>query len=180
MQEKEILQGIADTITGKPFTITIPIICKPEQPKRTLLERLLRKPLPPEPPKERVITISPCVVANMYRVAGRACSLPEEIISGSLTEAVLPLIPVHLPNIVYIVAAGIQNDHLEPDPELITFIERNFEQDQLFECMYEAIEGLKLQSFLNSIVLAKGTVKILQPETSPNDGSELIASHTAQ
>ena len=187
MEEKEVFNGIAGTLTDRPFTFTVPVrwIPDPLPPakKRPLIDRILRRKVqvdtPVEVEKERTFTIYPSVVANMYRIAGRAALLPKEIMSGILSESVLPLIPVCMPDMIYIIASAIQNNHLEPDQELITFIERNFNQNQIFEALYESIEGIGLQTFLNSIVLARGTVSILKPKTSPEDGSELIASHTA-
>jgi hypothetical protein len=176
MNEDEIYSGVADILTDKPYTLRIPIRWAPEPKpvKRSLLDRLLRRALPAEHPETiRTFEIFPCVVANMYRIAGRAVLLPKEILGSSeLTESVLPLIPEHLPNMVYIIASAIQNNHLEPAPELLVFIERNFTQVQISNALYASIEGLGLQDFLNSIVLAKGSVSILKPKTSPVDGRE--------
>ncbi|MBB6109711.1 hypothetical protein SAMN05421821_105129 [Mucilaginibacter lappiensis] len=182
MQDKEIYQGVVNTFTEKPkYTITIPISWRPEvEPvppvKRSLFERLFRgKPvqIEPEPiPTEETFTIYPCKVANMWRVAGAATELPDEIKNGELAEVVLPLINDHLETIVYIVAAGIQNNHEEPSADLIKFIERNFDNQDLHTVLHYVLENVYMQSFLNSIVLAKGTVKILKPKTSPTDGSE--------
>ncbi|WP_183560689.1 hypothetical protein [Mucilaginibacter sp. SP1R1] len=182
MTDKNILQGVVNTFTEKQkFTITIPVSWRPEQAllppiKQTLLNRLLNgkaiQEKPVEMPDEETFTIYPCKVANMWRIAGAATSLPDEIREGGLYETVLPLIHDHLVTIVYLVAAGIQNNHEEPAPELITFIERNFDNEDLYSCLFPVLENVNMQSFLNSIVLAKGTVKILIPKTSPTDGSE--------
>lgn len=183
MNENEIYSAVADVLTDKPNSIVIPVRWVPEAIpyKRTLWEKISRKPIPALPTTElyRQFDIYPCVVANMYRIIGRAVSLPGELLEGELTETVMPFIPEHLPNIVYIIGAAIQNNHLEPDPELLLFIERNFNNRQIFEALYASVEGLGLQDFMNSIVLAKGTIKIMKPKTSPKDGSELIASRTA-
>lgn len=182
MQDKNILQGVVNTFVEKQkFTITVPVSWRPDVPvapaiRQSLLDRLLHGKaiqLPPEPlPDERTFIINPCKVANMWRIAGAATELPDEIREGNLAEIVLPLIKDHLGTIVYIVAAGIQNNHEEPDPELITFIERNFDNEDLYSCLFPVLENVGMQSFLNSIVLAKGTVNILKPKTSPTDGSE--------
>jgi hypothetical protein len=184
MNENEMYSGIADVLTDKPFTFTVPVKWLPPVPemKISLWDRLrgIKPPMPPEPETHRTFDIYPCVVANMYRVAGRAAMLPGEILDGvELTESVMPLIPAHMPNMIYIIGAAIQNNHLEPDADLLLFIERNFTQYHIARALYFSIESLGLQAFLNSIVLVKGTVGILQPKTSPKDGSELIASHTA-
>lgn len=181
MTDNEIISAAAETIIDKPkFTFTIPITWRPEV-KRTLPDKLLRKPLP-EPETERTFTIYPCKVCNMYRIASVAARIPQEIKSGTLSEACLPLIYAHMKDIVYVIASAIQNNPLEPDPELITFINNNFDAIDLHSSLQPALQNLNMEAFFNSIVLIKGTVKILQPKeekTSPKDGSELIASHTA-
>lgn len=183
MNDKEIYQGVANSFTEKKkFSITVPVSWRPDAPpppppvKRSLFERLF-KPAPiqlhtPVPPSEETFTIYPCKLANMARIAGASVTLPDAIKDGGLAEVVLPLIPGHLPTIIYIVAAGIQNNHEEPSQELITFIERNFDGEDLYACLYPVLEQVQMQSFLNSIVLAKGTVSILKEKTSPTDGSE--------
>lgn len=182
MSNKEIYQNVANTFTEKPkFTITVPISWLPDAPtpepiKQSLFDRLfkgraIQTPVTP-PETERTFTIYPCKVANMARIAGASVRLPDEIVTGTLAETVLPLIHEHLPTIVYVVAAGIQNNHEEPSEELIKFIERNFDNDDLYACLDPVLENVRMQSFLNSIVLAKGTEKILKPKTSPNDRSE--------
>lgn len=184
MEEREIFSGIAALITDKPkyeFTIKIANPKTPVRPKRTFLDWIRRKPLPPLPPveTERHFVINPCKVGNMYRAAGAAIGLPEEIREGGLAETMIPELDKHLGTIVYIVAAAIQNNRNEPSRELLDFIEENFDNIDLFTAFANSIDGLELQSFMNSIVLARGTTTVLKPKANPVDGSELIASHTA-
>lgn len=177
MEEKEILSGIAGTITDKPvFTITIPVK-EPKKSAYSIWDRIRFKARRLVQ-LERTFVINPCVVNNMYRIAGRAALLPDSIKNGTLSETVLPLITHHLDDIIYIVAAGIQNTKREPDHDLIEFIKDNFDAEDLYNCLNPVLENVGMQSFLNSIALAKGTVKILKPNASPKDGRELIASHT--
>jgi len=177
MQEQDILKAITDTLIEKQvFTLTVPIKEPLPEPKRTVLDKVFRRHNQAVE-LERAFTITPCIVGNMYRIAGRAANLPAEIMDGSLAGSMLPIINNHLSDMVYIVAAGIQNTKREPDAELIQFIEDNFEAEDLYKALLPILENLGMQSFLNSIALAKGTVKILKPNASPQDGSELIASH---
>lgn len=177
-EEAKILKMVAETFTEKPnYKITVDVLVPDPIKKITFWDRI-RGVKAEEPESERTFTFHPCVVGNMYRIAGKAVTLPKEILSNDLSESVIPLIPDHLPTIVYIIASAIQNNHLEPEPDIIRFIERNFNHEQLFVCLHKSIENLGMQSFLSSIVSARGTVKVLNPETSPEDGSELIASHT--
>lgn len=190
MTNNQIISALADTLTEKPryqFTVAIrePKIPAPYvAPKLTFWDKVTRKPIPitPEPePIEytRTFTVYPPVVNNMYRIAGRSANLPQEVIKGTVAEIVLPLILNHKDDIVYIIAAGIQNTKREPDLELIDFIQDNFDSEDLFNCLQAVLGGEWMQHFFNSIALAKGTVKILTPNASPLDGSEPIASHTA-
>jgi hypothetical protein len=182
MNENEIYSGIADVLIDKPYTLVIPVRWQPPvlQVKRSLVDKLLRRPMPvpADPERYRRFEIYPAVVGNQYRIIGRAVTLPDELKAGELTESVMPLIPIHMPNMVYIIASAIQNNHLEPEPELLLFIERNFNSRQIFEALYQSIEGIGLQDFMNSIVLTKRAISIMKPRTSPEDGRELIASHT--
>lgn len=171
MEEKKILQSVADTLIEKPlFTVTVTIKDPVPLRKRSIFDRLLRRPRQFQE-LERSFEIKPCVVGNMYRIAGRSVNLPAEIMDGSMAQAMLPVIKDHLSDVVYIVASGIQNTKDEPTEELISFINDNFDAQDLYDCLLPVLENLGMQSFLNSIALAKGTVKILKP-ASPLDGSE--------
>jgi len=176
MEDKEILKAVANTITDAPLHTMVVPVRVPVLHRHTLWDRILRKPSP-IPETQRTITFYPSVVANQYRIAGEASLLPDEIYQdGSMN---IPLIKEHLPRIIYMIAAAIQNNHLEPDPELITFLEQNLTGSQMREALVASFQTLNMEAFTDTIILMKGTVKILMPtEVSPKDGSELIASHT--
>jgi hypothetical protein len=181
-QELQALANIGRVVADEPYTFTVSVKWQPEPQaikilKRTFFDKLLNKTPPAEhrinePEQERTFKVYPCVVGNMYRIASRAATLPGEILNGEAATILLPLIPEHLPTMIYIIAAAIQNNHFEPDAALIQFIERNFTQDDVFEALYASLEGMGLNVFYNSIALVKGTVKIIQPEASPVVGGE--------
>lgn len=188
MEEREILKSVTDTLTGKRiFEITVPVKWRPKYvapplPKYTLLDWILRRKRPqpePEPAQEthRTFEMWPCVVANQYRIAGNAALLTDQMSDNHSDN--IQLIIDNQPLVVYIVASAIQNNHLEPDPELVEFITNNFDHEDLYTSLRAAFSNMGMQSFSNSIALLKGTVKILKPdqEASPVDGKELIASH---
>lgn len=108
----------------------------------------------------------------MMRVAGRASLLPDELKEGSMVGAVMPLVHAHIEDVVYIIAVGIQNSKREPDEDLLRFINDNFDAEDIYSTLFPVLENVGLQSFMNSIALAKGTVKILEPSASPIDGRE--------
>lgn len=167
MEDKNIISAVVDALTGKViYKFSVPVRYIPE---RSLFDRLLRKPNNQE--KERHFEIWPCVVANQYRIAGKAITLPTELYEDS-TKMLLH-VNDHLPTMVYIIAAAIQNDHLEPAADLIQFIERNFDNEDIYQALLASLQGQNLQSFLNSIVLMNAQAEILDPKkTSPVDGSE--------
>lgn len=173
MQEREILKSVTDTLTGKRiFEITVPVKWLPKPQWWNLIFRK-RKPAP----AYRTFEIWPCVVANQYRIAGNAALLTEQLSDNHSDN--IQLIMDNQPLVVYIVASAIQNNHLEPDEELVQFITNNFDHEDLYTSLRAAFSNMGMQSFSNSIALLKGTVKILKPdqEASPADGKELIASH---
>ena len=179
MTDNEIIGQAADALTEKAkFAITIPVTWRPEpkvKPRAGMFDLLLKKQTPEAAPEtERELVFYPCKVANMSRIARTALLLPNEILSNEINEAVLPLIAdeTNLDNLVYIIAAAVQNNHLEPARELLDFIKMNMDHDDMFLCLHKSFGVLGMQSFLNSIVLARGTVSVLKPATSPADGSE--------
>lgn len=182
MNENFILKSVTDTLTGKKIheiTVRIRVPEKAPVAKRSLLDRLLRrpKPAPVEPETHRTFEIWPCVVKNQYRIAGNAAMLIDGLHDDHSEN--IQFIEENLPIVAYIVAAAIQNNHLEPEPSLIEFIENNFDGDDLYLALRASFDNYCMQSFSNSIVLLKGTVTVLKPKASPKEGSELIASHTA-
>jgi hypothetical protein len=167
--ENKLLSAVADTLIEKPkYEFTIDVSWQPEY-RPTLWDRITRRPKPPTL-TEQTFIINPCKVGSMYRIASKAQGLPTELRGGTYSEVYLPLIYSHINDIIYIVASGIQNNHLEPDPKLMLFIERNFDAIDLYNCLAAVLENINMESFFNSIVLIKGAVTILK--ASPADGSE--------
>jgi len=170
MQEELLLSAMAQTLVEKPkYTFTIQIA----KPKRSFWQWLLRKPVE----LSRDFMITPCKVENMARVAGSAVLFPKDISEGTHAEVTIPLMLEHKDRMVYLVAAAIQNDDKEPSASLIRFLSSNCDSIDLMEAVSQSLDGLELTAFLNTIVLAKGSVNFLKP-ASPIEGRELIASHT--
>ncbi|MEJ2905094.1 hypothetical protein WAE58_21795 [Pedobacter panaciterrae] len=179
--ENFIFKTISDTLTGKKIhqiTVKIRMPEKPKPIKYSLWDWIMRKPRPiqPEPELFRTFEIWPCITRNQYRIAGNAALLIDGL--SDIHSDNIKFIEENQPIIAYIVAAAIQNNKYEPEPELIQFIEENFDGDDLYTALRASFDNFCMQAFSNSIVLLKGTVAILKPETNPKDGSELIASHT--
>lgn len=186
MKDKQIIQGVVDVLTGKmTYEFTVPIrviepVIQPEPvipPKQSLWDRIMGKPKPEiiwpdviEPETERSFTLYQSVVINQYRIAGKALSLPNDLFEEE--EKMLAYVPQHLPTMCYIIAASVQNNYKEPDPELIKFFEYNLDNVDILQILVASMQAANMQSFLTSIVLMNGVAKILEPKTSPQDGSE--------
>ena len=179
--ESFIFKTISDTLTGKKIHQITVKIRVPEMPipiKYTLWDWIMRRerPIQPEPELYRTFDIWPCVVRNQYRIAGNAAMLLDGL--SDVHSENIKFINDNQPIVAYVVAAAIQNNKFEPEPELVEFIEDNFDGEDLYIALRASFDNFGMQAFSNSIVLLKGTVTILKPETNPTDGSELIASHT--
>jgi hypothetical protein len=175
MEDKLIIKGVTDALTGKliyEFTVKVREVEPVKQPARSAWDKILRRPAPApvEPETERDFQVYPCVVTNQYRIAGMAATLPTELFEDE--TSMLAYVSEHLPKMVYIIAAAIQNNYKEPDAELIQFLERNLDNLDVVNLLTVSLQGANMQSFLTSIVLMNGMAKILIPETSPLDGRE--------
>jgi hypothetical protein len=186
MEGKEIIRGVVDALTGKmTYQFTVPLrviepVIQPEPiipPKQSLWDRMKGIPKPEivypeliEPEKERSFTIYQSVVINQYRIAGKALSFPNDLFEEE--EKMLAYVPQHLPTMCYIIAAAVQNNYKEPDPELIKFFEYNLDNVDILQILVASLQAANMQAFLTSIVLMNGMAKILEPKASPQDGSE--------
>jgi len=189
MEDKQVLKNIANTLTQAPIhemDLVVRYVPEPHPvivPERTFMDKLLRRPIPevppvPEPERVRHLVFHEAVVANQIRIAGEAALLPDTIFQDNSFN--VGLVSEHMPRIVYMIACALQNDHKEPAAELITFLTNNLTGSQLRDALVASFQSLNMEAFTDSIILMKGTVKILMPEEmSPTEGSELIASHNA-
>jgi len=180
MQENQIIRAVVDVLTGKviyEFTIQVRKVKPVLPPKLTIWEKLkgVKPPTAPEPETERTFQIFPAVVVNQYRIAASALSLPVDLFDDP--TRMLAYVPAHLKTMVYIIAAAVQNNEEEPDPELIRFFELNLDNPDIVQILSASLQGTHMQSFLSSILLMQGEATILTSEGSPTDGSESIASH---
>jgi hypothetical protein len=175
MKDKQIISAVVDTLTGKvlyEFTIKVRRVEPVELPKRSLWDKIMRKPIvfPDEPETERTFQIYPAVVINQYRIAGAAVKLPVDLFEDP--TKMLAYVPEHLPTMVYIVASAIQNDYREPEKELMSFLEKNMDNLDVAQALAASLQGANMQAFTTSILLMQGEAMILTNEGSPTDGSE--------
>ena len=170
MTDNQIITAAVDALTGKTIYEFDVVNLNPS--KRTLLDKLLRKPLAPQ---SRHFVIKPTVVANQYRIASKSLSLPVDLFEDQ--SKMLAYVPQHLPTMIYIIAAAITNTRDEPSSELIAYLEDNLDNLDVLQILAASLQSANMQSFLISITLMNGLAKILTTSVNPLDGSELIASH---
>lgn len=170
MEEKEILKGVAETITEKPkLTITIDV------KSRTWLDRVLFRP------KARVFVVKPTTVASMLIVSGKAGLMNAGLIQAAqLSEenripALLAAINANIRDVVFAVATIIQNNGEEPDKKLLKWLLKHTDALDLAEIIVPVFGSTYMQAFFNSIVLVKGTESVLKPKTSLKDPGGMIA-----
>lgn len=162
--EDKIISASIDTFLEKAkYTLTVPLL----SPKRTLWDWIRRKPIE----TERSFTIYPCKAANMARIAHAALTMPTEIIADTKAEAYLPLINECMDTVLYVVAAGIQNNQHEPEQSLIDFLKINCDAIDLLHAAYYVMENVNMESFSNTTVLIRGAISIIK-KTGPIDRSE--------
>jgi hypothetical protein len=186
--EDKIISASVDTFLEKAkYTLTVPLLepithyreQEPIYKEQSVWDKLLRKPkevIPHDPEidwieTERSFTIYPCKAANMARIARAALTMPTEIQGDTKAEAYLPLIDTCMDTVLYVVAAGIQNNQHEPDPELIQFLRNNCDAIDLLHAAYYVMENVNMESFSNTTVLIRGAISIIK-KTGPIDRSE--------
>lgn len=166
MEEQQILNRVADLTIGRKIKdLVIPIRFYTRQQR--FINWITRNKK-----KYKIFELYPSVTGNMIRIADRAMLLPDELVGNSLYEIAIPLISKHGEDVIYIVAAGIQNNKNEPSKELLSFVRDNFTNELIYEALYPILEGAGMQAFTSSTILIKGTDSILKPRIDPIDGSE--------
>lgn len=166
MEENEILSRVADLTLGRKIKdLVIPVR------SYSKWERFFNW-ITRNKKKYKVFELYPSVTGNMIRIADRAMRLPDELVGQSLYEIAIPLISKHGEDVIYIVAAGIQNNKHEPAKELLAFVRDNFTGELLYDALYPILEGAAMQAFTSSTILIKGTDTILKPRIDPIDGRE--------
>lgn len=149
------------TITDAPIKeMTIPVW------DYTWWDRLLRRP------KQRTFQIHLCRVCNMERSATIAHMLPELINKTGdfksmeeMTATIYPLVFSHKKDLVYLIAACIQNNWKEPKKSLIRYIDRNFSGEDLLDAAIYCISQSCLSSFYSAILIVKGTSAVIATDT---------------
>lgn len=168
--ENEVLQNVGAAIAQEGIYVKVDIM-----PRNWLHKKAQQINLTP---KARSFKLRPLLVANMYKVASRASKLPNQIEvveGGDLYAATMPVIASHFHDILYIVAICLQNDRNEPTQKTIDFIKFNFTTPEIVDVLMACLGTSKIENFMHTIVLVKGTSQILKPKTSPETEQEIIA-----
>jgi hypothetical protein len=149
MSDSKILQGVADRVTDKPFTVSI------DYKNLTWLERLkIRVKL--MPPK-MTFTVKPITVGNFERIAPAINRIPEDVfklgVIRSFTEHGLK----HLDDYLFIIAVGLTNKKKAPSEEFLQLLKDEMSWQDISSAFEQIMSHLGTQDFIKSTILIKGT-----------------------
>lgn len=175
MQDNQIIQKSVSILNDDLIHEFDVVIREPVMPivsRRTFWDKLTKKTIPDisQPETVRHFEIYEGSVATVLRISGKAGTLPVDLFEEE--EKMLAYAPEHLPTMIYIIAAAVQNTAKEPDPELIKFFTENLTNKAVARLMAAALLSTNMPDFLTSIVSVQWMASILKPKASPLDGSE--------
>jgi|GEM_PF-2386417 len=156
--ENEITSASVDIFLEKAkYTFIVPlsepvITYKPQ----TWWQQWLHKPKQVESQEtERSFTIYPCKAANMIRIAEVALSAQEEVGPGIESDKCIPIVNNQTTNMLYAVAAGIQNNQHEPERSLIDFLRNNADAIDLHRAAHFSVENENMAPLFQHFCLDK-------------------------
>ena len=150
---------------NEAYQVTIPITWKP------LFSRLIF-------PKEtsRTFTIGISKISTLRVISALAKGLPDKLVGETTTELALKDSYKNQGIVLEIVGASIQNNGKRASARLVKFLERNLNPEMLKKMVAISIRQLRLEAFLNSLILIKGTASILQIPDDVEPGKQVLAS----
>ena len=175
---KNIMSAAAEALVDKPLGELDIVIKEP-----STIEKLKLKITGGKKPIRKFV-IERTVLRNCYRIASRAVLIDENIFQADIEKAIFEAGFQHYPDLVYIIAAGLQNNSKEPEQELIDFIWDNFTNEQMLYAFDKILSQYNIKDFMQSIILIKGADILTKREDqksenldrmSPMDQAETIA-----
>lgn len=170
-EEKDLLQAVAETVTDKP-KVEITIDAK----NPGFWNRLFKRKL------QRTFIVKPTTVSSMYILGGKTVLWQEELFEIIKQDpdnlpAIIGLIQANIRDVIFCTAVIIQNNGEQPARSLVKWLEDNTDALDLAQIIVPVLGSTYLQSFLNSIILLKGTSEVIKPKSkmSPKDPEEMIA-----
>lgn len=175
LQEKELLEAVANTTTDEPVLITVDIV-----PTSALHAFLQKKKLLP---KQRTFQLSAIKMGSLIRISKLLLEIDVSVFDFSnIMESNYKAIVQHSERLAECVAIALQNGRVAPSKKLTAFILRNFSTKEMLGVLAIVVKQMDLTSFMSSIISVKG-MNILEnrivsaenvnlPEVSPsNQGS---------
>ncbi|TKC01229.1 hypothetical protein [Pedobacter cryotolerans] len=116
---------------------------------------------------------NPTVIGVQYKYAQLALTLNNELIGLSDQEAALKVIKENNEKVIMMVALTIHNCKSDVPKSLLKYLE-TIDQIELLQALHYSMAALCLDYFTQSIILLRGTARILSPA---NIDEEIPKSH---
>lgn len=150
---------------NRSFNFQQPIIFERVQAPSVLgklMSALLRK----KEDYQLTFNFYPALICNQIRIAKKVALLPDLEGGNTIIKSIPPALTNHIGTMVNIIADSINNSFKETKDWLSELLQKNFTNDEVFECLNYAFEQLQLQYFASSIILLKGTTNILKVDNA--------------
>jgi hypothetical protein len=157
MQETEVLNNVADTITDKAITITVDII-KPKWWHRK---------------KQKVFKITPLTLGSLIKISKSLIDIDLKLFDQSnLLESNYNLIEKHAGKMAYIIGVAVVNNKADPSKSLIEFFLNNLTAAELLKITSIVLQQMQIADFMHTIISIKGTNVLQQKSVSATSANE--------
>lgn len=158
MESKQVLGKVAETVTAKPFEISVDI--KPQSRWHGLLQKTRVMPV------QKKYAIAHITIGNLLRISKILLGIGANVFdSSNLLQSNYQSIADDGRALAHIVAIAIKNKKQEPSEKEVDFIQHNFTAKELMDVLAVVIGQMDLTSFMSAIILVKG-LNILEAPTA--------------
>jgi hypothetical protein len=144
-----ILAEVGKAIIQEPKTVEIDI-----KPTTWLQKLLMKKGFLKS---KKVFTIDQISVGNRLRVSTRALKIPDGLFSKFDQGEVHGAIKDYTDDLIYVVAACIENKEKEPSKALMRFLRWETTDAKFYELLDASLSMLNVPNFTKSIILIRGS-----------------------
>lgn len=143
--EKALLHKTAEAVLEKGVTIEVDIL------HPTWWQRLRKQ-------TKRKFIIKPAMLATLVNISNEFLGVEVDLTDrNNILQIVQQLAVKESYRLAKVIAYAITNSREEPEKELIDFVYYNFEVAELQKIVAIVLDKINYSSFLNSIILIKGT-----------------------
>lgn len=165
MEEKQILNDAADTLTSKPITIEVDIIHKTWIDK--LLIKLKRRS------NKRTFEMHPVNLGSLIKISKELIDIDMKLFDGNnLLESNYILIEKYAEKMARIIAIAVVNKKDDPPNSLIQFFLNNLTANELFKIASIVLQQMQLADFMHTIISIKGTNVLQMTSASVTSANE--------